>query len=51
MAITILDRVSDELLEDENALTESQLLDLMVTSFRNLFPSLPTSFSLGTNDC
>jgi hypothetical protein len=39
MAITILDPVSDELLKDEVALTESQLADLMVTSFSNLFPS------------
>ena len=45
MAITMLDPVSDELLKDEVALTESQLADLMVASFSTLFPS--DNFSLG----
>lgn len=39
MAVTILDSVSDQLLKDEVALTDSQLANLMVTSFSNMFPS------------
>jgi hypothetical protein len=39
MAITILGQVSDEFLKDEVALADSQLANLMVTSFSNMFPS------------
>ena len=39
MAITILDTVADGLSKDEVALTDSQLANLRVTSFSNMFPS------------
>jgi hypothetical protein len=39
MAITVLDAVSDELPKDDISLTDSQLANLMVTSFNNMYPS------------
>jgi len=39
MAVTILDRVSEELLSDETSLTDSQLANLMISSFNHMFPS------------
>jgi hypothetical protein len=39
MAVTILDSVSEELLKDETTLTDSRLANLMVSSFRHMFPS------------
>jgi hypothetical protein len=39
MAATILDRVSEELLSDETCLTDSQLANLMISSFNHMFPS------------
>ncbi|KAG4436365.1 hypothetical protein IFR05_008155 [Cadophora sp. M221] len=39
MAITVLDSVSEVLLQNDVVLTDSELSDLMVTSFSNMFPS------------
>jgi hypothetical protein len=39
MAVTILDRVSGELLSDETNLTDSQLANLTISSFNHMVPS------------